>query len=65
MENQNLNNLSQLLKDFNSFSQQFRAQNQNVNPQQKVQELLNSGRMTQEEFNQLRNIANQITGRNY
>ena len=34
------------------------------NPQQKVQELLNSGQMSQQQFEQLRQMANQITGKN-
>lgn len=32
-------------------------------PQQKVQELLNSGQMTQEQFNQYKAIADQFLGR--
>ncbi len=65
MINPMLNNLGQFMKDFNNFSQQFKTQNQNVNPQQRVQELLNSGQMSQQDFNQLREIANLITGKNY
>lgn len=65
MINPTINNLGKFMQNFNSFAQQFKSQNQNVTPQQKVQELLNSGRMSQQEFNQLREIANQITGRNY
>lgn len=65
MINPMLNNLGQLMKNFNNFAQQYQSQNQNVTPQQKVQELLNSGQMTQQDFNQLREIANLITGRNY
>lgn len=65
MINPMLNNLGQLMQNFNSFAQQFRSQNQNVTPQQRVQELLNSGQMSQQDFNQLREIANMITGRNY
>ncbi len=65
MINPMLNNFAEFMKDFNNFAQQFKNQNQNVSPQQKVQELLNSGKMSQQDFNQLREIANQITGRNY
>ena len=39
--------------------QQFRASFQG-NPQQQVQQLLNSGKMTQEQFNQLAGLANQF-----
>lgn len=47
---------------FNAFAQQFNMQN-NVSPQEKVQQLLNSGQMTQQQFDQFRAIANQITGK--
>lgn len=65
MINPMLNNFGQFMQNFNSFAQQFKSQNQNVTPQQRVQELLNSGKMSQEDFNQLREIANLITGKNY
>lgn len=67
-----MNQLNQIMQMFggqqnfqnqlNNMKQQFAMQG--VNPQQKVQELLNSGRMNQEQFNQLRAMANMITGRN-
>ncbi len=44
---------------FNDFARQFNA---GVNPQQLVQNLLNTGKMTQDQFNQFRTIANQLTG---
>lgn len=44
---------------FNEFARQFNASS---NPQQIVQHLLNSGKMTQDQFNQFRFIANQLTG---
>lgn len=55
-------------RGYANFMQQFLQFKQNmmqsgVNPQQKVQELLNSGQMTQEQFNQLREMANMITGK--
>ena len=40
---------------FNQFKQSFQG-----DPQQKVQELLNSGRMSQDQFNKLSQMANQI-----
>lgn len=43
----------------------IKVQNKNVSPKEKVQELLNSGQMSQQDFNTLREIANQITGKNY
>ena len=62
MRNPLLNNFGQFMQNFNQFAQQFRQQNQG-DPRQRVQELLNSGQMTQREFDELRQIANQITGR--
>lgn len=50
------------MNQFNQFRQNL--QQNGINPQQQVQQLLNSGQMTQEQFNQYRAIANQITGRN-
>ena len=55
---------SQFRQNFAIFAQQFQQQN-NLTPQQKVQQLLNSGQMSQQQFNQLREIANQITGKHY
>lgn len=63
---------------FNMFNQQQPRQNQNGNivqrfqefvsnfrgdPRQRVQELLDSGSMTPEQFNQYKNIADQLTGK--
>ena len=63
-----MNNLFNQFGGFANFMTQFNqfranAQQNGINPQQRVQELLNSGQMTQEQFNNLRNIANIITGR--
>lgn len=60
-------NFMQMFGNMQNFQRQFQNfQNQmmGVNPQQKVQELLNSGKMSQQQFNQLRNIVNRLTGRN-
>ena len=54
------NNPAQFMQQFQAYAKQFQQNGQN--PQQIVQQLLNSGKMTQAQFNQLRNIANQITG---
>lgn len=56
-----LNNFGQFMQNFNQFAQQFNQQK--TDPRQRVQELLNSGQMSQQEFEELRTIANQITGR--
>jgi hypothetical protein len=57
----NMNPL-QLMQQFNTFRQNWLQQNPNVSPQQAVQNLLNSGRMSQQQFEQFRNIANKISG---
>lgn len=64
-----MNNFMNMFGNFQNFKAQFdlfkqNIERQNVNPQQKVQELLNSGQMTQQQFEQLRQLANQITGKN-
>lgn len=51
------NNLQNMMQQFNQFRNSFRG-----NPQQQVQQLLNSGRMTQAQFNKLKQIADQLQG---
>lgn len=60
MLQQLLNNPMQLKQQFDSFARNFQQSGQN--PQQVVQQLLNSGKMTQGQFNQYRDMANKITG---
>ena len=50
-------NMQNLIKQFNQFKNTFRG-----DPKQQVQELLNSGRMTQEQFNNLKKVADQLQG---
>ena len=50
-------NIQQMIQQFNQFKQSF-----NGNPQQQVQQLLNSGKMSQEQFNQLKQLADQFQG---
>ena len=45
----------------NSFGQQ--CQSQGINPEERVRQLVNSGQMSQEQFNQFAQIANMLTGR--
>lgn len=52
----------QLMQQFNNFRQNWLRQNPNVSPQQAVQNLLNSGKMSQQQFEQFRNIANSFSG---
>ena len=48
-------NMNQFISQFNQFRQNF-----NGNPQQAVQQMLNSGQISQEQFNNAANMANQI-----
>ena len=48
---------------FNAFAQQFTNGNNGLDPHQAVINLMNQGRMTQEQFNMYRQIANGITGK--
>lgn len=45
-------NVANMMNQFNQFKSTFQG-----NPQQKVQDLLNSGEMSQEQFNQLSSMA--------
>lgn len=49
------NNLQQTLSNFNQFKNSFQG-----NPKDKVQELLNTGKMTQQQFNNLSAVARQL-----
>lgn len=62
------NNMMNMFGNFMNFQNQFNAfrqqvMNQGINPQMQVQQLLMSGQMSQDQFNQLRMMANMITGR--
>lgn len=63
--NGNLQNGStiSMLDQFSSFAKQFYA-NGGVSPRSVVEQLLNSGRMTKDQFEQYSQMANMITGRN-
>ena len=52
-----LGNMQNLLNQFNQFKSNFQG-----NPEQQVQALLNSGRMSQAQFNQLQKMAKQMQG---
>lgn len=54
--NQN-NHMSQFMSDFNRLKQTI------SNPKQMVESLLQSGQMSQDQFNQFSQMANQIMGR--
>ena len=55
----NMQNMMSLFQQFRNMIQQ-----QGINPQQKVQELLQTGQMSQQQFEQLRQMANMFTGGN-
>lgn len=65
---QNQNPIFSMLGGFQQFQQNFNAfaqsmSQQGMTPQQMVQNLLNSGKMSQDQFNQFSQLANMITGR--
>lgn len=51
-------------ENFERQFQNFTNRATNIDPRQEVQQLLNSGKMSQSQFNFWRGIANLITGRN-
>lgn len=50
-----LGNMQVMMQSFQQFASNFRG-----DPKQKVQELLNSGRMSQDQYNALQNMARQF-----
>lgn len=48
-------NMANMMSQFREFQKNFRG-----DPRQKVQELLNSGKMSQQQFNQLSQLAQQF-----
>ena len=55
-------NPQMLQQKLSEFAQQL--QSSNMTPQQMVQNMLNSGKMSQAQFNQYRDILNKFTGMN-
>lgn len=55
---------SPMAQQFNNFVNGLNA-NVRQNPYQTVQNLINSGQMSQAQFEQLRQLANRATGKNY
>lgn len=51
----NLNAMNQIMEQFQRFKNAFQG-----DPKQQVQQLLNSGRMSQVQYNQLAQMANQF-----
>lgn len=57
-----LQNPQNLMEQFSDFVKNFNQQYNGQNPQQMVQQMLNSGQMSQAQFNQYREYANKILG---
>ena len=57
-------NQNGFMNGFAQFASNFRR-NSNKSPEDAVKELIENGQMTQEQFEQYKNIANQITGKHY
>lgn len=55
MNNPLMNNFNGIMQRFNQFRSTFRG-----NPQEQVQRMLNSGQMSQEQFTQLKQMADQF-----
>lgn len=53
--NMPMNNMVVMMQSFNKFANAFKG-----NPRETVQGLLNSGRMTQDQYNQLEQMARQF-----
>ena len=54
--NNPMSNIMNLMSQFNQFKNNFRG-----NPEQQVKEMLSSGQMTQNQFNQLSQLANMFS----
>jgi len=59
--NPNMQSRMNMLQRFNQFRQQFN----NQDPEKMVQQLLDSGKMSQEQFKQFKEMANSILGTKY
>ena len=53
--NNPLNNMANFIKEFNQFKANFQG-----DPQKQVQNLLNTGQMSQAQFNELQSLAMQL-----
>ena len=56
-------NMQNMMAQFNQFRQQI--QQQGINPQQQVQELLRSGKMSQQQFEQLKAMVSMLSGNGF
>ena len=51
----NMGNIQQMIQQFNQFRQAFQG-----NPQQQIQQMLNSGRISQQDYNNAYQMAQQL-----
>ena len=59
-----MQNMQNMQQQFQQFMQQYRQQYGNADPQQVVQQLLNSGKMSQSQYEQIRQMTNMFFGGN-
>jgi hypothetical protein len=50
----------QMMKDFQKFKQDMQSKNPGMNPQEMVNQMVSSGKVTQAQFEQARNLANSL-----
>lgn len=60
-----INNPQDLERQLQQMAEAVRQTYGNVSPRDVVQKMLDNGQMSQQQFNQIRNQANQILGTNY
>lgn len=53
-------NPMQMMKDFQKFKQDMEKQNPGMNPQEMVNQMVSSGKVSQAQFEQARSIANSL-----
>lgn len=53
-------NMQNLIANFNQFRQQI--EKNGINPQQQVMQLMQQGKMSQQQFEELRQVANTLSG---
>lgn len=56
-------NMQNMMTQFNQFRRQI--QQQGINPQQQVMQLLQSGKMSQQQFEQLKQMASMLSGNGF
>lgn len=53
-------NMQNMMTQFNQFRQQI--EKQGINPQQQVMQLMQQGKMSQQQFEELKQVANTLSG---